>query len=225
MSEREAPGAAVVVGAGPGVGAAVARAFAVDGLDVGLVGRDDATLAQVAASVLAARPTARVERVSVDLTDAPRARTAIGDLCARLGPVSVLHVNPSTFREADPLELCVDDLLGDVALGVGVLLTAVQAARPHLGSGARVTATGSMAADEPWHRAASLGVQKAGLRNLVHSLDATLAPDGMRAVSVTVRGTLTEDGPFGPDAVAAAVRDAALRPDDDSWTSEGTYAG
>ena len=63
-----------------------------------------------------------------------------------------------------------------------------------MSSGGRVTVTGSMAADQPWHKAASLGIQKAGVRNLVHSLDATLEPDGIRAVSVTVRGTLSKEG-------------------------------
>ena len=104
------------------------------------------------------------------------------------GRIDVLHFNPSAYREKDPLELTVPELLEDVALGVGALLTAVQAARPFLVAGSRVSVTGSMAADRPWHGAASLGVQKAGVRNLVHSLDATLAPDGIRAVSVTVRG-------------------------------------
>ena len=48
--------------------------------------------------------------------------------------------------------------------------------------GARVTATGSMAADEPWSGAPSLGVQKAGLRNLVKSIDGAVAEQGIRAV-------------------------------------------
>ena len=47
-------------------------------------------------------------------------------------------------------------------------------------SGGRITATGSMAADKPWNEAASLGVQKAGLRNLIRSIDTTLKPDGIR---------------------------------------------
>ena len=68
-----------------------------------------------------------------------------------------------------------------------------------------------MAADKPWNMAASLGVQKAGLRNLVHSLDTTLAPDGIRAVSVTVRGSLGKDGPFTPERVGEAIYEAAAR--------------
>ena len=81
-----------------------------------------------------------------------------------------------------------------------------------------------MAADQPTHTAASLGVQKAGLRNLVQSIDATLAPDGIRAVSVTVRGSLGKEGPFTPDRVAEAIYDAA-RQDEDGWRTEVPYTG
>ena len=140
------------------------------------------------------------------------------------GRVDVLHFNPSAFRQKDPLHLSVPELLEDVALGVGALLTAVQAARPFMHRGGRVTATGSMAADKPWNEAASLGVQKAGLRNLVRSLDTTLAPDGIRAVSVTVRGTLAREGAFTPDRVAEAIHAAACQ-DEADWRTEVPYAG
>jgi NAD(P)-dependent dehydrogenase (short-subunit alcohol dehydrogenase family) len=93
-----------------------------------------------------------------------------------------------------------------------------------MSAGARVTVTGSMAADKPWNRAASLGVQKAGVRNLVHSIDATLKDDGIRAVSVTVRGTLAKEGPFTPDRVAEALA-AAMRQDESSWRTEVPYEG
>jgi hypothetical protein len=87
--------------------------------------------------------------VTVDVTDDGAGRTALGHLATGLGPVDVLHFNPSTFRAADPLTLTVPELLADVALGVGALLTALQALRPSMRPGARVTATGSMVADEP----------------------------------------------------------------------------
>jgi NAD(P)-dependent dehydrogenase (short-subunit alcohol dehydrogenase family) len=120
------------------------------------------------------------------------------------------------------LELTPEELLDDLRLGVASLLTAVQAARPSMSAGARVTVTGSLAADRPWNRAASLGVQKAALRNLVASLDVTLAPDGIRAVTVTVNGTLDPATEFAPDKVAAAILDAARRPDE-GWTAEVPY--
>jgi len=212
----------LVVGAGPGVSGSVARRFARDGHDVGLLGVDEGVLRDVSADLAALGATA-AWRVA-DLTDHDAATAAVRELAGELGGVDVLHFNPSAFREQDPLELSVPDLLADVALGVGALLTVVQASRPFLSSGARVTATGSMAADQPWHRAASLGVQKAGLRNLVHSLDATLEPDGIRAVSVTVRGTLGREGPFTPDRAAEAIH-AAAHQDAGDWRTEIPYEG
>ncbi len=212
----------VVVGAGPGVSGSVARAFAREGYDAGLLGIDEEQL-QVLAGELE-QLGATVGHAVVDITDGDAAVAAIRRIGEHSGRIDVLHFNPSAFREKDPLELTVPELLADVSLGIGALLVAVQAARPFMSAGGRVTATGSMAADKPWHRAASLGVQKAGLRNLVHSLDATLAPDGIRAVSVTVRGTLAKDGPFTPDRVAEAIL-AAARQDEADWRSEIPYAG
>ena len=212
----------VVVGAGPGVSGSVARAFAREGYDAGLLGIDEEQL-QVLAGELE-QLGATVGHAVVDITDGDAAVAAIRRIGEHSGRIDVLHFNPSAFREKDPLELTVPELLADVSLGIGALLVAVQAARPFMSAGGRVTATGSMAADKPWHRAASLGVQKAGLRNLVHSLDATLAPDGIRAVSVTVRGTLAKDGAFTPDRVAEAIL-AAARQDEADWRSEIPYAG
>lgn len=210
--------AVVVVGAGPGVSGSLARLYAAEGWSVGLVGNDEAALADLAATLTGVQ----VERRVADVSDPVAGRQAVADVAERLGRVDVLHVNPSAYREADPLHLSVEDLLADVRLGVGVLLTAVQAAHPWMGPGARVSATGSMAADEPNHVAASLGVQKAGLRNLVLSLDRTLQPEGMRAVSVTVRGALAREGTFSPDSVAAAIL-AATRQEESSWQAEVSH--
>ena len=210
--------AVVVVGAGPGVSGSLARLYAAEGWSVGLVGNDEAALADLAATLTGVQ----VERRVADVSDPVAGRQAVADVAERLGRVDVLHVNPSAYREADPLHLSVEDLLADVRLGVGVLLTAVQAAHPWMGPGARISATGSMAADEPNHVAASLGVQKAGLRNLVLSLDRTLQPEGMRAVSVTVRGALAREGTFSPDNVAAAIL-AATRQAESSWQAEVSH--
>lgn len=212
----------VVVGAGPGVSGSVARRFADEGYDVGLLGTDRQVLDELTADL--ERRGATALAAQVDITDAAAATRAVQGMGQAWGRIDVLHFNPSAYREKDPLELTVPELLEDVALGVGALLTVVQAARPFLVAGSRVSATGSMAADRPWHGAASLGVQKAGVRNLVHSLDAALAPDGIRAVSVTVRGTLGREGAFTPDRVADAIW-RAVTTDEEQWASEVPYSG
>jgi NAD(P)-dependent dehydrogenase (short-subunit alcohol dehydrogenase family) len=216
----------LVVGAGPGVGASVARRFARDDHDVALLGRDEQVVAGLADALTSSVSSSGVAVgwAAADLTDVEAATAAITRLGAHTGRIDVLHFNPSAFRQQDPLALSVPDLLADVALGVGALLTAVRAARPFMSSGGRVVVTGSMAADEPWHEAASLGVQKAGVRNLVQSLDATLAPDGIRAVSLTVRGSLAAEGPFSPDRVAEAIH-AAVRQPEETWRTELPHPG
>jgi len=210
----------VVVGAGPGVGGAVARRFGREGYDVALIGLAGPDLDSLGESLQADGIT--TGWTGADITDPVDLTAAIERLAGHSGRIDVLHFNPSAFRQKNPLTLAPDELLDDVALGVGGLLTAVQAARPFMAEGGRITATGSMAADKPWHEAASLGVQKAGLRNLVRSIDATLAPEGIRAVSVTVQGALAYDdasSPFHPSRVAEAIHSAS-RQDPSAWLTE-----
>lgn len=212
----------LVVGAGPGVSGSVSRIFGRDGYDVALVGLDEGVLEELGQSLRDEGIGARWS--AVDITDADAFTRLVSEIGETAGRIDVLHFNPSAFRQKSPLALSPAELAEDVTLGVGALLTAVQAARPFMSAGARVTATGSMAADRPWNEAASLGVQKAGLRNLVHSIDATLKDDGIRAVSVTVRGTLAREGAFTPDLVAGAIFAAAAQ-DEAAWQTEVPYTG
>jgi len=212
----------LIAGAGPGVSGSLARLYAAEGGTIALLGAEADVLVALRDDVEAAGAT--VETTVVDLTDDAATRSAVTRLGERVGHLDVVHFNPSAYREKDPLSLTPDELLADVRLGVGALLSVLQAARPFMGPGGRVTVTGSMAADKPWHGAASLGVQKAGVQNLVRSVDATLKADGIRAVSVTVRGLLKKEGPFSPDNVARALR-AAIDQDEADWHSEIPYTG
>jgi NAD(P)-dependent dehydrogenase (short-subunit alcohol dehydrogenase family) len=212
----------VIVAAGPGVSGSVARLFASKGHRVALIGHDGAAVRELAAGISADE--SQVRSVIADVTDVEALRAAVADLGQAFGRIDVLHFNPSAFRAKNPLDLTVDELLSDVAVGVCALLTSVQAARPFMADGARITVTGSMAADRPSPGAASLGVQKAGVRNLVRSIDAQLSPDGIRAVSVTVRGALSTEGAFTPGRVADAIH-AASQQDVQTWQTEVPYEG
>lgn len=212
----------LIAGAGPGVSGSLARLYASEGAQVALLGAEPAVLSTLSSEVEAAGGT--VESAVVDLTDDTATRSVVTRLAEKFGRVDVVHFNPSAYREKDPLSLSPDELLEDVRLGVGALLTLVQAARPFMGPGGRISVTGSMAADSPWYGAASLGVQKAGVQNLVRSIDAALKGDRIRAVSVTVRGLLAKEGPFAPDSVAQALR-AAVDQDEADWRAELPYDG
>lgn len=212
----------VVIGAGPGVGAAVAHRFGIKGYAVGLVGRAAETMQQVAEGLH--QDDIMCEWTAAEIGDAPALAAAIERFGQWTGRIDVLHYNPSVTTMRDPLTLTPEELLADVQVGVAGLLTAVQSARPYLGEGSRVIATGSRAADAPWAAAASLGVQKAGLRNLVTAFDQVLKADGIRAASVTVNGQLEEGGPFDPTHVADALHAAATQHVED-WRTEIPFNG
>ena len=118
----------------------MARRFADEGYDVGLLGMDRQVLDDLTADLEQRGATALA--AEVDITDAEAATGAVRAVGQAWGRIDVLHFNPSAYREKDPLQLTVPELLEDVALGVGALLTAVQAARPFLVSGSRVSVTG-----------------------------------------------------------------------------------
>ncbi|MEV6324556.1 SDR family NAD(P)-dependent oxidoreductase [Nocardia sp. NPDC051787] len=211
----------LVLGAGPGIGLSVARLFADDGFATVLACRFPQEAEPLAEQLRGQGFDA--EGVGVDLTDPVDVGRVVTGVGERHGRIDVLHFNPSVFRQADPLHLSVPELIADFTAGAAALLPAVQAARPFLSEGSRVLVTGSAAADKPWHQAASLGVQKAAVRNLVTSLDTTLAPAGIRAAAVQINGVLGE-GAFTRDRVAAALHAAATRPAD-AWTPHVAYDG
>jgi NAD(P)-dependent dehydrogenase (short-subunit alcohol dehydrogenase family) len=212
----------LVLGAGPGLGLAVARRFAQGGHLAVLTTRHQSEADPLARTLVEEGYGA--EGLAVDLTDPADVSRVVTEVGDRHGRIDVLHFNPSAWREKDPLQLTVPELLEDVTLGAGALLPAVQAAVPFLQEGSRVLVTGSAAADKPSPKAASLGVQKAAVRNLVTSLDATLAPLGARAVAVQINGVLGKEGPFSPPPIAEAMWQAVARSDDD-WTAHVPYDG
>jgi NAD(P)-dependent dehydrogenase (short-subunit alcohol dehydrogenase family) len=212
----------VVIGAGPGIGAAVARRFGRAGSDVALLARSLGRLEALGAELQADGITAGW--TVVDVRDDNGLRAAIERFGQHAGSIQHLHFNPVAFTYTSALELSVEGLLDDVRVGVASLMSAVQAARPFLSAGARITATGGGTADSPRPVAVSLGVQKAALRNLVTALDATLAPDGIRAMSLTVAGTVKEGTPFDPTAIAETLFQAA-QTEAEFWADEVRFTG
>jgi NAD(P)-dependent dehydrogenase (short-subunit alcohol dehydrogenase family) len=150
---------------------------------------------------------------------------AVARLGEHAGRIDVLHFNVVAFRAARVKELTAADLLDDLAVGAASLLTAVDAARP-LMSAAVVLATGSVTADRPMPSAVSLGVQKAALRNWC-CLDRDLRRDGIRAASVTVRGTIAAGTPFDPDRIAEVFVQLSANAANagDEWRTEVPYTG
>jgi len=210
----------LVLGAGPGLGLATARRFATAGYTAVLAGRTAEDTEPLAEKLRTEGFSA--DAIGVNLLDEESVREAVAGVAATHGRIDVLHFNPSAWREKSPLELTVAELLEDVTLGAGALLPALQAAAPAMGEGARVLVTGSAAADTPYAGAASLGVQKAAVRNLVRSIDGTMKARGVRAVAMQINGELKKEGTFGPEAIADALFAAATRPAE-GWTTDVPY--
>jgi NADP-dependent 3-hydroxy acid dehydrogenase YdfG len=192
----------VIIGAGPGMGLAVARRFASAGYDIGLIGRDAGKTEELAGTL--EREGAQVGWAAVDVADAPELTAVLRRMTEHTGRLDVLLFNPSAFRACTATQVTAADLLADLAVGTAPLLTAVQAVLPllreqHTGT---VLATGSGAADTPSPGAASLGPQKAALRSLVQELAVELGAAGIHVATVTVHGNLKEGTPFAPSLIA-----------------------
>ncbi|MEJ7708014.1 MAG: SDR family oxidoreductase [Nocardioidaceae bacterium] len=212
-----------MIGAGPGLGAAVARRFGQSGYDCALIARSPDRLDSLGRDLQAEGITTGWS--AADVTQPRDLTTAIERLADHSGgAINHVHFNPSAFTAKDALQLSAEELLADVHLGVASLLTTVQAARPFMPQGSRVTATGGGTADRPWTKAASLGVQKAALRNLVLALDARLAAEKIRALTITVAGTIQPGSAFDPALIAEAIYTAS-RTDSEFWENDIRFDG
>src|SRR4051812_89049 len=86
-----------IVGAGPGVGAAVARRFGREGVDVALVSRTQSNLDTLAAALTAEGVNAR--GFAGDVRDREALDRALTEAADTLGPIEVLQYSPLPHRE------------------------------------------------------------------------------------------------------------------------------
>lgn len=196
--ERSENGAVLVVGAGPRLGAAIARRLAMGGRYLGLIGRSATDVAETLSG-----EGFSAFGVNAEVGDADDLTRAIGELADKAGAFDISVHNVSAWREAGATTLTQRDLLADLATGTASLATITNAVTPGMierGHGT-VLATGSAAADSPTPGAPSLSVQKAALRALVRGFAAELAPKGVHCATVTINGLLDQEG-FGADDIA-----------------------
>jgi NAD(P)-dependent dehydrogenase (short-subunit alcohol dehydrogenase family) len=196
--------ACVIVGVGPGLSQAVAERFAREGYAVGLVTRTQATLDAAAERLAAAG--AVVATAAGDGGDPASLRAALDAIAARLGAPEVAIYNASVLRLASPSALAPEALAEDFAIDVTGALVMAQHVLPTMRARGRGTIllTGGGTAFEPWVDAASLGIGKAGIRNLAIALARELAPHGIHAGTVTICGTITPGTFYDPRRIAGA---------------------
>lgn len=202
----------LIVGAGPGIGTALAIQAAWSGAHVTLAARSAETLDAATLAVYNSMPEPRLSLLQVDAGDPFALRRIIADHADRTEvPIDVALFNVSMWVpggwDSDPGEV-------DAGLRTGVVsgLAMAQALIPSMRELPQATLlfTGGGTADRPMTASLGLGLQKAALRNLALGLDAELSGTSIRARTLTIHGTIAPDTPFAPERIAAALWDLAV---------------
>lgn len=213
---------AIVVGAGPGIGLAVARRFAREGLSVGLVGRTAATLEYVRTQLAPTEVETAAEIADVGDEDALRA--ALDRIVDGFGVPDALVYNAAAIQWDEFGELTARQHLDAWAVNVGGAITAIGRVAPRMADRGHGTIliTGGMPTPIPEVTSLSLG--KAGVRALTELLAAEFGPRGLHVATVTVGGAVAPGTAFDPDEIAERYwKLHAQLPEE--WEREVLYTG
>jgi NADP-dependent 3-hydroxy acid dehydrogenase YdfG len=213
---------AIIAGAGPGIGRAVAELFAKQGHAIALLARRRESLEALAA------PLPEASIWPVDLGDPAAVKSAIAAIIARHGTPEVLHYNAAAWHESDPLALDPAMFTADLSLCATGALAAMQAVVPAMaasGSGSLLFTGGGLALyPEYGGDVVSLTAGKAAMRALVLAMAPKLAGIGLHAATVTVAGTVAAGTAFDPGKIAEAFL-ALHRQPPAEWQAELIYDG
>lgn len=213
-------GHCVIVGVGPGLGAALARTFASDGYDLTLLSRGRETSDALAQEL--AETTVRVD--TVDLADADSIRDALSAAQDALGSVSVLIVNGARYSTGRARDVTETQLAGDFAtnvIGASVACRAVLPSMIAAGTGT-ILLTGGGAALYPSAETPALSVTKAGLRAYAYSLHDDMRGTGVHVTTVTIEGGIGSRPHFAAETIAAAYLDIHHQ-ESSQWVAELEY--
>lgn len=194
---------AVIVGAGPGLGAALARAAAADGMKVAVASRDQAKIAEVACSTGAVA-------IACDATDGASVDALFDRVGRELGVPSFVAYNASRRVRGPVAELdraAVRQAIDITAYGGFLVAQAAVRAMLPLGRGSLLF-TGASASVKGYAESATFAMGKFALRGLAQSLARELGPKGLHVAHVIIDGAIgragaNEAGKLDPDAIAA----------------------
>jgi NADP-dependent 3-hydroxy acid dehydrogenase YdfG len=202
----------LVVGAGPGLGLAIARRFGREGHPVALVSRN----AGRHPGYLAALREDGIDAIAVaaDVTDPAQLRAAVSTATERLGPVDIAYYGPGaadpTARPRPILRTETTDLYEAMRTFVHPALDLAGLLLPGMierGSGTLLFVAG-LGAVVPLPGLGALAVASAALRTYALTVDAALAGAGVHAAALVIGG-LVEGRDIHRHAVAAAGPAAA----------------
>jgi NAD(P)-dependent dehydrogenase (short-subunit alcohol dehydrogenase family) len=200
---------ALIVGAGSGLSASLARALANEGIKVALAARSTGDLDALAKSVGAAT-------FSCDASKCSDVEKLFADLDAASGAPDIVIYNASYRTRGPFVELDPDEVEKAIAVtAFGAFLVAQQAARRMLPKrhGA-ILLTGASAGVKGYAQSAPFAMGKFALRGLAQSMARELHPQGVHVAHVVVDGGIKSarrpepaDSPaslLDPDAIAAS---------------------
>jgi NAD(P)-dependent dehydrogenase (short-subunit alcohol dehydrogenase family) len=215
---------ALIVGAGSGLSASLARLFSREGMRVAIAARNSAHLAALSGETGA-------QSFACDAVDPDQVARLFEDVESRLGTPDVVVYNASGRLRGSLIELVPAEVEHALRVSAfGGFLVAQQAVRRMLpkGSGA-ILFTGASASVKGYARSAPFAMGKFALRGLAQSMARELAPQGIHVAHFVIDGGIrnpgrTEapdkpDSMLNPDAIAETYLHV-LRQPRSAWTWE-----
>ncbi|MGW0202432.1 SDR family NAD(P)-dependent oxidoreductase [Nonomuraea sp. NPDC003201] len=200
-----------IVGAGPGVGLAIARTFGSRGFDVALIARNRDKLDDLVGQLDAEGITAAA--FPADVLDHDALTQALKDATTRFGGIDVLEYSPAGSIESMTLTAPSETDPSDVQWGMDFLLygaiaatRAVLPAMREADAGTLLYTNGGGSVD-PNPMLGNVNAAQAALRNWVLNLHKELAGTGVQAAHVAIGVWIGTDGP--PGAPTASAEDIA----------------
>jgi NAD(P)-dependent dehydrogenase (short-subunit alcohol dehydrogenase family) len=213
---------ALIVGAGPGLSASVARSFAKAGMKIALAARTVDDLAAFAAETGAAA-------FATDAADVAAVKKLFVDVGASLGDPYAVVYNASYRTRGLLIDLDPAEVAKSLAVSAyGGFLVGQEAVRRMLPKGAgAIIFTGASASVKGYAQSAPFAMGKFALRGLAQSMARELAPQGIHVAHVVVDGGIRsacrpgdgQDQWLDPDAIAETYLHL-LRQHRSAWTWE-----
>ncbi|WP_026553967.1 SDR family oxidoreductase [Arthrobacter sp. 35W] len=191
MATIDGPRAAIVTGAGSGIGRAVARALLADGWQVALAGRRAAALAETAGE----DPNALC--IPTDVADEAAVDALFAATAERFGRVDVLFNNAGIFGPMASLdEVGLDEWEQTLSVNLTGAMLCARAAfrqmRAQTPQGGLIINNGSISAHSPRPLSVAYTVSKHAISGLTKSIDLDGRPYGIRCGQIDIGNTATE---------------------------------
>jgi short-subunit dehydrogenase len=213
----------LLVGAGPGLGEAVARRFAQGGYRLTLVGRSTDSLKGLADHL--ADTGADIETTVADASDPDDLAARLSALYRGNGAPGLIVYNAVMGAPDHLLSSSVDHLRTAYAVDVISAIVVTQVAAPAMQAAGfgTILMTGGGFADHPIPGLATVSLGKAALRSAATMLGADLKQDGIRVATLTIDGQIVADTAFAPERIAERYWDVVHS--NEPWQPEYRFTG